>query len=72
MCPREAMNERIRMGGKKEIEGNFHTMAFRDGALVLLDQRKLPVEEVYLEYRTEDDVAEAIKTMVVRGAPPSG
>ena len=72
MCPREAMNERIRMGGKKEIEGNFHTMAFRDNALVLLDQRKLPREEVYLEYRTEDDVAEAIKTMVVRGAPAIG
>ena len=66
------MNERIRMGGKKEIEGNFHHIAFRDGALVLLDQRKLPREEVYLECRTEDEAAEAVKTMVVRGAPAIG
>ena len=60
------------MGGNKEIEGNFHHIAFRDGALILLDQRKLPREEVYLECRTEDEVAEAIKTMVVRGAPAIG
>ena len=60
------------MGGKKEIEGNFHHIAFRDGALVLLDQRKLPREEVYLECRTEGEVAEAVKTMVVRGAPAIG
>ena len=66
------MNERIRMGGNKEIEGNFHHIAFRDGALVLLDQRKLPREEVYLECRTEEEVAEAVKTMVVRGAPAIG
>ena len=60
------------MGGKKEMEGNFHHIAFRDGALVLLDQRKLPLEEVYLECRTEGEVAEAVKTMVVRGAPAIG
>ena len=66
------MNERIRMDGKKEIEGNFHHIAFRDGALVLLDQRKLPLEETYIECRTEDETAEAIQTMVVRGAPAIG
>ena len=60
------------MGGNKEVEGNFHHIAFRDGALVLLDQRKLPREEVYLECRTEEEVAEAVKTMVVRGAPAIG
>ena len=66
------MNEKIRVGGKKEMEGNFHHIAFRDGALVLLDQRKLPLEEVYLECRTEDEAAEAIRTMAVRGAPAIG
>ncbi|MYA96812.1 MAG: S-methyl-5-thioribose-1-phosphate isomerase [Nitrospinae bacterium] len=60
------------MDGKKEIEGNFHHIAFRDGVLVLLDQRKLPLEETYIECRTEDETAEAIKTMVVRGAPAIG
>ena len=72
MRSREAVNERIRMGGNKELEGNFHHIAFRDGALVLLDQRKLPREETYLECRTEGEVAEAVKTMVVRGAPAIG
>ena len=60
------------MGGNKEIEGNFHNIAYRDGALVLLDQRKLPREEVYLECRTEDETAEAVRNMVVRGAPAIG
>ena len=60
------------MGEKKEIEGNFHSIAFRGGALVLIDQRKLPREEVYFECRTEEEVAEAIKKMVVRGAPAIG
>jgi methylthioribose-1-phosphate isomerase len=40
--------------------------------LFLLDQRLLPREEKWLEYRTASDVAEAIKTMVVRGAPAIG
>ena len=37
--------------------------------LKLLDQRLLPTEEVWLEYRGYREVAEAIRTMVVRGAP---
>jgi methylthioribose-1-phosphate isomerase len=41
-------------------------------ALLLLDQRLLPREEVWLECRTATEVAEAIRTMVVRGAPAIG
>jgi methylthioribose-1-phosphate isomerase len=41
-------------------------------ALFLLDQRLLPREEVWLECRTASAVAEAIRTMVVRGAPAIG
>ena len=37
--------------------------------LELLDQRRLPTEEVWLPLRTADAVAEAITAMVVRGAP---
>jgi methylthioribose-1-phosphate isomerase len=40
--------------------------------VVLLDQRKLPVHEKYEFYRTPEDVAQAIKEMVVRGAPAIG
>lgn len=37
--------------------------------LELLDQRRLPTEEVWLTLQTADAVADAITTMVVRGAP---
>lgn len=40
--------------------------------LLLLDQRKLPCEEIWLELRTYEDVAKAIKDMAVRGAPAIG
>jgi methylthioribose-1-phosphate isomerase len=40
--------------------------------VVLLDQRHLPGEEVELECRTAVEVAEAIRTLAVRGAPAIG
>lgn len=40
--------------------------------VVLLDQRRLPAEEVYVRLRTAEEVAEAIRDMVVRGAPAIG
>ena len=43
-----------------------------DGALKILDQRKLPGVIKYDEYRDAFGVAEAIKTMRVRGAPAIG
>jgi methylthioribose-1-phosphate isomerase len=42
------------------------------GGVVLLDQRRLPAEEVEVTCRTSAEVAEAIRTMVVRGAPAIG
>lgn len=41
-------------------------------ALLLLDQRLLPREEHWIECRTAEEVADAIRTMVVRGAPAIG
>ncbi len=43
-----------------------------DGRLRLLDQTRLPAEEVYLELDDHRQVAEAIRTMRVRGAPAIG
>ena len=40
--------------------------------VVLLDQRRLPDEEVELACRSAAEVAEAIRTMAVRGAPAIG
>ncbi|MDE1164250.1 MAG: S-methyl-5-thioribose-1-phosphate isomerase [Pseudomonas sp.] len=45
---------------------------WRDGALYLLDQRALPFEETWLAYTDAAGVAQAIKQMVVRGAPAIG
>jgi methylthioribose-1-phosphate isomerase len=40
--------------------------------LILLDQTRLPSEEVERSYTRWEDVAEAIRTLVVRGAPAIG
>jgi methylthioribose-1-phosphate isomerase len=45
---------------------------WRDGVLELLDQRRLPTEEVWLRCRAPEDVTEAIRTLAVRGAPAIG
>lgn len=45
---------------------------WRGDALQLLDQRLLPHEVVYVEYRDASSVARAIREMVVRGAPAIG
>jgi len=47
----------------------IHSVEWRGGAIVLLDQRLLPNQEVYRVYRDHRDVARAIREMVVRGAP---
>ena len=45
---------------------------WRDDALYLLDQRVLPFEETWIPYTSAAGVAEAIRSMVVRGAPAIG
>jgi methylthioribose-1-phosphate isomerase len=48
------------------------TIEWRNGSVVMLDQRLLPMREVYRVYRDHRDVARAIKDMVIRGAPAIG
>jgi methylthioribose-1-phosphate isomerase len=48
------------------------TIEWRDDAVVMIDQRKLPGVEVYVSCKTAPEVAKAIKTMVIRGAPAIG
>jgi len=47
-------------------------LRLEDDRVVFLDQRRLPLEEVEVECRTAAEVADAIRTMVVRGAPAIG
>jgi methylthioribose-1-phosphate isomerase len=48
------------------------TIEWKDDVIVMVDQRKLPATEVYVQCKTAQDVAKAIKTMVIRGAPAIG
>ena len=48
------------------------TLRWRGDALELLDQRLLPERAVYVTCRTAAEVAQAIRDMVVRGAPAIG
>src|SRR2546429_9977484 len=45
---------------------------WEDGALMVLDQRRLPGEEVWVRCETAADVAGCIRTLAVRGAPAIG
>ena len=48
------------------------TIAREADAIVMIDQRKLPSQEIYVRCKTAKEVARAIKTMVIRGAPAIG
>jgi methylthioribose-1-phosphate isomerase len=51
---------------------NFHTIEWKNDSVVMIDQRKLPDQEIYNEYKDYAGVATAIKDMVIRGAPAIG
>ena len=48
------------------------TIAWHEENIVMVDQRKLPASEIYVTCKSVNDVAKAIKTMVIRGAPAIG
>ncbi len=48
------------------------TLEWTDEGVRFIDQRKLPLEEIYVTCRTYEEVAEAIRNMTVRGAPAIG
>ena len=48
------------------------TIEWKGDHVVMIDQRKLPSSEIYVTCRTAPEVARAIRTMVIRGAPAIG
>ena len=48
------------------------TIDWQGDVIVMVDQRKLPAQEVYVRCRSAQEVARAIRTMVIRGAPAIG
>ena len=50
----------------------LRTVEWKDDSVIMIDQTKLPNELVFAKYTDYNDVAEAIRTLVVRGAPAIG
>jgi len=48
------------------------TLEWTDAGVRFIDQTKLPTEETYITCKNYDEVADAIRTMIVRGAPAIG
>lgn len=55
-----------------QTQSFLKTVEWKDNKVVMIDQTKLPNELVFVEYDNFNQVAEAIKTLVVRGAPAIG
>ena len=51
---------------------SFRTIEWRDNAVVMIDQTLLPGDEIYNTYTDFKAVAEAIRGMIIRGAPAIG
>lgn len=51
---------------------SFRTIEWRDNTVIMIDQTRLPAEEVYNVYTDFQGVAEAIRGMIIRGAPAIG
>ncbi len=50
----------------------LRTVEWKDNSVIMIDQTKLPIELVFVKYTDYNDVAQAIRTLVVRGAPAIG
>src|ERR1700685_3095650 len=50
----------------------IQTLEWTDHGVRFIDQTKLPTEETYVNCTTHEQVADVIRTMVVRGAPAIG
>src|SRR5664279_5369165 len=48
------------------------TLEWTDAGVRFIDQTKLPLEETYVTCKNYEEVADAIRTMIVRGAPAIG
>ena len=67
--------KRVARGGMENPRRGLlgvRTIEWQNGAVVMIDQRLLPQEEVYLRCHTWQEVAEAIRCMAIRGAPALG
>ena len=50
----------------------MRTIEWKDNSVIMIDQTKLPNSLEYVKYTDYNQVANAIKTLIVRGAPAIG
>jgi len=50
----------------------LRTVEWKDNSVIMIDQTKLPNKLVFVKYTDYNDVAQAIRTLVIRGAPAIG
>src|SRR5713226_997417 len=55
-----------------KVHSSLRTVEWKDNAVVMIDQTKLPNELVYVKFSDYREVADAIRNLVVRGAPAIG
>ena len=51
---------------------SLRTVQWKDNKVIMIDQTKLPNKLEFVEYTTFQEIAHAIKTLIVRGAPAIG
>ena len=54
------------------IDSSLRTVEWKDNKVIMIDQTKLPNDLIFVEYSDYNQVADAIRTLVVRGAPAIG
>ena len=55
-----------------KIHSGLRTVEWKNNAVIMIDQTKLPNRLVFVKYTDYNDVANAIKTLIIRGAPAIG
>ncbi len=54
------------------IDSSLRTVEWKDNKVIMIDQTKLPNQLVFVKYDDYNQIANAIRTLVVRGAPAIG
>ncbi len=73
MTPKSDWSNLPHLGrGANTVMQTFKPLEWHDGAVIMLDQRLLPAEEKYTSYHSAAEVGDAIRAMVIRGAPAIG
>ena len=57
---------------KRSMKQSVEALCWKNGRLEMLDQRVLPARFEYLTFSSAIEIAEGIRSMVVRGAPIIG